>query len=208
MVPEAMTAPSTARKRVSILPELDHMLWNIRKEDFAVNYIFGKTAEAKGVIAGGSGKQVWAIWMRRYYSHPDLSDEGPSGGNVLYIFRLVVEGDDTTNQPYGDQLLPATDEYVDRVAAFKAVIGAARAEAGKWCLCQVQLWDPSPFMQGLLRQSGHTATHIKRHTHNIASMLWFKEEVNGADETPCWINEHYAWCWAVSWSCFDWAPPK
>ena len=61
MVPEAMTAPSTARKRVSILPELDHMLWNIRKEDFAVNYIFGKTAEAKGAIAGSSGKQVWAI---------------------------------------------------------------------------------------------------------------------------------------------------
>ena len=109
--------------------------------------------------------------MRRYYSHPDLSDEGPSDGNVLYIFRLVVEGDDTTNQPYGDQLLPATDEYVDQAAAFKAVIGAAQAEAGKWCLCHAQLWDPSPFMQGLLRQSGLTATHIKRHTHNIASML-------------------------------------
>ncbi|EXU96466.1 hypothetical protein X797_010427 [Metarhizium robertsii] len=57
--------PSTARKRVVILPSRDHMLWHIRKEDFVTDYIFGQKS-AKGAIAGNPGKQVWAVWVRRY----------------------------------------------------------------------------------------------------------------------------------------------
>lgn len=44
-----------------ILPDLDYMLWHIRKEEFATNYIFGEKAEAKGTIAGVPGKQVWIV---------------------------------------------------------------------------------------------------------------------------------------------------
>ncbi|KAI1357747.1 hypothetical protein F5Y08DRAFT_142479 [Xylaria arbuscula] len=192
---KAMAAPSTRRKRVTILPDLDHMLWHVRKEDFAVKYIFGKTAEAKGAIAGSPGKQVWAIWVRRYYSHPNHLEEGQEDGNVLYILRLVVEGDDTANQPYDDQLPPTTDAYTDQAAALKAVMQAAQAEAAKWCLSQVQLWEPSPLIQKLLKQSGLPALHVERQKHSIASVLWFEEEHDGVEEAPCWVNnEYYAWC--------------
>ncbi|KAI1110701.1 hypothetical protein F5Y14DRAFT_443834 [Nemania sp. NC0429] len=210
IVRSAMATPGTVRKRVVILPDLDHMLWHIRKEDFAVDYIFGgKKAEAKGAIAGSPGKQVWAVWVRRYYGHPDRSDEegeeeggnGNGNGNVLYILRLVVEGDDTANRPHESRQLPpaATDAYVDQAAALKAVIQAAQAEAAKWRLGQVKLWEPSPLVQSLLEQSDLGATRVERQESSIASVLWFREDGVGddedEDEAPVWVNnEYYAWC--------------
>ncbi|KAI1748629.1 hypothetical protein F4782DRAFT_516170 [Xylaria castorea] len=196
MVRTAMAMPSTVRKRMVILPDLDHMLWHIRKEDFAVNYIFSKKAEAKGAIAGSPGKQVWAVWVRRYYGHPDYPDEEEEdGGNVLYILRLVVEGDDTANRPHESQLPPVTDAYMEQAAALKAVLQAAQAEAAKWRLGQVKLWEPSPLVQSLLEQSDLDATQVERQEYSIASVLWFREDGDGEDEAPVWVNnEHYAWC--------------
>ncbi|KAJ8121402.1 hypothetical protein ONZ43_g2131 [Nemania bipapillata] len=196
MIRTAMAMPSTARKRMVILPDLDHMLWHIRKEDFAVNYIFGKKAEAKGAIAGNPGKQVWAVWVRRYYGHPDHPDEGgEDGGNVLYILRLVVEGDTTANRPHEGQLVPATNAYMEQAASLKAVLQTAQAEAAKWRLDQVKLWEPSPLVQSLLEQSDLGATQVERHEHSIASVLWFREDGDRKDEAPVWVNnEYYAWC--------------
>ncbi|RYP86817.1 hypothetical protein DL769_000662 [Monosporascus sp. CRB-8-3] len=196
MVCKAMATPSTARKRVVILPDLDHMLWHIRKEDFVTNHIFGKKAEAKGAIAGSPGKQVWAVWVHRYYGHPDHPDEEEEdGGNVLYILRLVVEGDDTANKPHEGQLPPSTDAYVGQAAALKAVLQAAQAEAAEWRLDHVELWEPSPLVQSLLGQSGLDATRVERQERSIASALWFKEDGDAVDEAPVWVNnEHYAWC--------------
>ncbi len=196
MVYKAMTTPSTVRKRVVILPDLDHMLWHIRKEDFATNHIFGEKAKSKGAIAGSPGKQVWAIWVRRYYGHPDhLNEEEEDGGNVLYILRLVVEGDDTANKPHDGQLASPTDSYMEQAAALKAVIQAAQAEAAGWRLDHVELWEPSPLVASLLGQSGLDATRVERHERNIASVLWFKEDGDAVDEASAWVNnEYYAWC--------------
>ncbi|KAI1736442.1 hypothetical protein F4680DRAFT_432170 [Xylaria scruposa] len=195
MVRKAMTTPSTMRKRVVILPDVDHMLWHIRKEDFAVKSIFGNKAEAKGAIAGSPGKQVWTVWARRYYRHPDEEGVDGENGNVLYILRLVVEGDDTANRPHEGQSPPATDAYVDQAVALKAVLQAAQAEAAKWRLGCVHLWEPSPLVQSLLGQTGLDATHVERQESSIASLLWFREEGDDVDETPTWINnERYAWC--------------
>lgn len=196
MVRTAMAMPSTVRKRMVILPDFDHMLWHIRKEDFAANYIFGKKAEAKGAIAGSPGKQVWALWVRRYYEYPDHPNgEEEGGGNVLYILRLVVEGDDTANRPHEGQLPPATDAYTEQAAALKAVLQAAQAEAAKWRLGKVKLWEPSPLVQSLLEQSDLDATRVERQEHSIASVLWFREDGEGEDEAPVWLNnQYYAWC--------------
>ncbi|RYC57165.1 hypothetical protein CHU98_g9046 [Xylaria longipes] len=196
MVRKAMATPSTTRKRVVILPDLDHMLWHIRKEDFVTDYIFGKKAEAKGGIAGSPGKQVWAVWAHRYYGHPDHPDEeGKDGGNVLYILRLVVEGDDTANKPHECQLPPAIDACVEQAAALKAVLQAAQAEAVEWRLDHVGLWEPSPLVRSLLGQSGLDATWAERQKRSVASVLWFGEDGDAVDEDPAWVNnEHYAWC--------------
>ncbi|KAK7938050.1 uncharacterized protein PG986_014918 [Apiospora aurea] len=160
MVRRAMATPSTIQKRVVILPELDHMLWHIRKEDFATKHIFGKKAEAKGVIAGNPGKQVWAYWVRRYYKHPDHPfDE--DGGNVLYILRLVIEGDFTANKPSEGHLsLAAIEAYTEQAAALQAVLQAAQTEAARWRLDHVHLWEPSPLVHSLLEQSSFNTAWV------------------------------------------------
>lgn len=124
MVHKAMTmpSPSTTQTRVMILPGLDYMLWHIRKEDFAADRIFGKKAEVKGAMAGSPGKQVWAIWVRRYYGHPGNhpveNEEKKDGGNVLYTLRIVMEDDETANKPHDEsQSPPPTDAYEEQTAA-------------------------------------------------------------------------------------------
>ncbi|KAI0976566.1 hypothetical protein F4678DRAFT_413769 [Xylaria arbuscula] len=206
MIYGAMATPSTARKRVVVLPNLEHMLWHIRKEDFATKYIFGKTPLAKGAIAGNLGKQVWAIWTHRYYQHPDHSDEGnelperldespEDSGNPLYILRLVVEGDDTANKPHDGQSPPSTKRYSEQAAALRAVLQAAQAEAAQWRLDHVVLWEPSPLVHSLIKQGGLEATWIEREEHAIVSTLWFREDGDAVGEAPILVNnEYYAWC--------------
>ncbi|KAI0109693.1 hypothetical protein GGR51DRAFT_104155 [Nemania sp. FL0031] len=195
MIHEAMATPSTARRRVVVLPDLDHMLWHIRKEDFATNYIFGKKPQAKGVIAGNPGKQVWAVWVHRYYRHPDHPERGNGDANILYILRLVVEGDHTANKPHEGEAPPQTDAYVEQAMALRAVLQAAQAEAAEWRLDYVNLWEPSSLVQSLIEESGLGATWTEREENSIASALWFGEDGDAVDEAPVWINnQHYAWC--------------
>ncbi|KAK8057689.1 hypothetical protein PG996_011626 [Apiospora saccharicola] len=196
MIRKAMAtpSPSTTQNRVVILPDLDHILWHIRKEDFATDHIFGKRVEVKGAIAGSPGKQVWAVWVRRYYRHPgdhsDKDKEMQDGENVLYILRLAMEGDETANRPHeGSQPPPRTDAYTEQAAALQAVLRAAQAEATEWRLDHVHLWEPSPLVRRLLGQSSLDATWVERHECSIASALWFTKDA------PVWVNnEYYAWC--------------
>ncbi|KAI3538724.1 hypothetical protein CABS01_13312 [Colletotrichum abscissum] len=197
MIQNDMATPSPSRKRVVILPDLNHMLWHIRKEDFATKQIFSKKAVIKGVITGVAGKQVWATWVRRYYRHPDPhSIESADDKNVLYILRLVVEGDETANKPREANITISMKDYAEQAAALKAVMQAAQAEAADWRLDQVQLWDPSPMVKSLLDQSDLDAVYVERQSHSIASLLWFEDgEDLGAEDAPILINnEHYAWC--------------
>ncbi|KAF2787555.1 hypothetical protein K505DRAFT_396426 [Melanomma pulvis-pyrius CBS 109.77] len=56
LVKRLMAVPSKGdKKRVTIIPNLEHMLWHIRKEDFATNYLFGNIPHAKGGIIGKPG---------------------------------------------------------------------------------------------------------------------------------------------------------
>lgn len=221
MVHAAMATPcsATARRRVVVLPDLEHMLWHIRKADFATAYIFGKIPAAKGAAAGSApGKQVWAIWTHRYYGHPDHVDEavegvGEAGGNVLYILRLVVEGDGTANRPREEGRLPPlpmtekeTEEYTERKEALEAVLRAAQSEAAEWRLDSVKLWEPSPLVERMIEESGIEGVEwVEREEESIASALWFEEGGEGEDgggggdgddgEGVVWVNnEHYAWC--------------
>ncbi|KAK7444943.1 hypothetical protein Landi51_08301 [Colletotrichum acutatum] len=192
-----MATPSASRKRVVILPDLDHMLWHVHKEDFATKQIFGKKAVINGAIAGAAGKQVWATWVLRYYRHPNHhSTEDADDKSVLYILRLVVEGDETANKPREGNITMPMEDYAEQAAALKAVLQAAQAEAADWRLDQVQLWDPSPMVKCLLDRSGLDAVYIERQSHSIASLLSFEDgEGLGSEDAPILINnEHYAWC--------------
>ncbi|KAI0173879.1 hypothetical protein BJ166DRAFT_131426 [Pestalotiopsis sp. NC0098] len=192
MIRTAMRVPVSAQRRVVILPDLRQILWHIRKEDFVTRHVFGSTPHVKGAIAGEPGKQVWAVWAHRYYRHPDHPGQDE---NVLYILRLVVEGDETATKPHADQPSLSTEAYIEQAAALKAVLQAAQAEAAQWRLDRVDLWEPSPLVQSLVRQDGFDCTRVERQEGCIASALWFVKGNDVAGTAPAWVNnEHYAWC--------------
>lgn len=180
-----------AKKLITIAPDLDHMLWHVRKEDFATEYLFGKKPLAKGAIAGPPGSQVWAVWTHRYYMHP----KAESPNNVLYILRLVVEGDDSGNQPPsskgdGNQL----EKQARQVESLVAVLQCTQAEAAEWRLNHVKLWEPSPWVQDVIRESNISHRKVEREDDSIANSLWYDGN-NEEEAITVWINnEHYAWC--------------
>lgn len=195
MIRKAMATPSEVRKHVVVLPDLDHMIWHIRKEDFVTDYLFGKNPGVRGVIAGSPGKQVWAVWVRRYFKHPENPVEAElDDASGLYILRLVVEGDETANKPYG-QLPLSTGAYLKQAAELKAVLQAAQAEAAEWRLGRMKLWEPSPLVESLLRKSGLDAIRVERTETFVSCAQWYSEDSEVAEDAPAWVNnEHYAWC--------------
>ncbi|KAL8697456.1 MAG: hypothetical protein Q9201_007121 [Fulgogasparrea decipioides] len=185
------TSTDGVKKLVTILPDLDHMLWHIGKENFATERLFSKKPRAKGAIAGLPGNQVWAIWTHRYYMHPDA--ESPS--NVLYILRLVVEGDSCANKPSSTSENGFQTNKQDRqVASLIAVLQYAQAEAAEWRLDYIKLWEPTPWVQDVIMKSNINHCIVEREEDSIASSLWYNEN-GGYKAAPVWINnEHYAWC--------------
>ncbi|EMD63278.1 hypothetical protein COCSADRAFT_38142 [Bipolaris sorokiniana ND90Pr] len=193
LVRSQMSVPAGEIKntRFTIMPNVDHMGWHIGKEQFATDYLFGKTPTAKGVIAGSPGKQVWATWVHRYYGPPGAE----KSSNVLYILRLVVEGDETaTRLPRDTAKRPEKDVYETRIELLKAVLQAAQAEAAEWKLDVVELWDPTPLVLGMLKDSELEYTITEREKKHIASLLWYDQQGGISKEQPLWMNnEHYAW---------------
>ena len=192
MIRSALTCPAPgSRRRVAILPDLDHMLWNIRKEDFATRHLFGKAPQAKGAIAGPAGDQVWAIWTHRYYDRPDAA----SPDNVLYILRLVVERDGSANR---DPSSAAGFEmggrlHAEQIGYLGAVLQAAQAEAAEWKLHHVKLWEPSPWVRAAVAELGIAHDVVERREDSIACSMWF-DDPDGAPQTTWVNNERYAWC--------------
>ena len=189
------------RRRVTILPDLDHMLWHIRKEDFAARHLFGGSMpEIKGAIAGTSpGSQVWAIWKRRWYARPGAGPEAGGPDNVLYILRLVVERDGSANGGGGtgeeEEFKMDAGLQAEQVERLAAVLQAARAQAAEWQLDRVRLWAPSPWVRDAVAQLGMDYEVVERREDGVASALWYGDEGADGDAPTTWVNnEHYAWC--------------
>ena len=143
-------------KQITILSELDQMLWRIEKEQFATEQLFGKTPRAKGAIAGPLGSQVWT---NRYYGHPNAE----SPGNILYILQFVDEGYDSANTPPSIKNKHLQTTLPDKQAScLVAVLEYARAEAAEWRLNQLRLWEPSPWVQRVITESKITHCVFER----------------------------------------------
>jgi hypothetical protein len=192
MLRDTMAAtPSDGSIRMAIVPDVEHMLTHHAKEEIACDYIFGETPTAKGAIAGSSKNKVWAIWTHRYYHHPDSKDPH----NVLYILRLVIESDPTATRLLADaQLRPSKHIYDETLESLKAVLQAAQAEAAKWELDVVQIWDPTQLAKDLLAKSELDHVEVERQEEHIASLLWYDKHGEMGCKPPLWVNcEHYAW---------------
>ena len=118
-----------------------------------------------------------------------------SSSNVLYILRLVVEGDDHANKsPSTGENGVQTEEQLRQADSLVAVLQYAQAEAAEWRLDYIKLWEPSPWVQDVLTKSNLDHCTVEREEDSIASVLWYTGN-GGFEAAPVWINnEHYAWC--------------
>ena len=192
LVRSRMSIPTEeAKTRFTIIPDVDHVLWHISKEEFAAKHLFDRMPDSKGARAGPPGSQVCALWTHRYYSHPDAG----TPQNVLYILRLVVEVDETATRLSSDATKrPETVIYEQQTAYLRAILQAAQTEAKRWKLDVVKLWDPTPLVLDMLAQSGLEFDVVERENDSIASLLWYDTDGGVSDERPLWLNnEHYAW---------------
>jgi hypothetical protein len=185
-----MAVPSEdTTKRVTIIPDINHMLWHIKKEEFATDHLFGKIPLAKGAIIGEPGRQIWAIWAHRYYDHPDSA----SPENVLYILRLCVENDETATRLESDADKVHIEQYEEQVGYLKAVLQAAQGEAALWKLNYVRIWDPTPLVRKMITNSGIEHIVVEREEDSIASGMWY-DNTGKVGEAPLWVNnEYYTW---------------
>ncbi|MCJ1280203.1 hypothetical protein MMC21_008030 [Puttea exsequens] len=177
-VRENMVGSSPGKTRMMIVPDINHMMWHISKEEFVCQKIFGKVPQAKGAIAGDRGCRVWAIWVHRYYIHPDSASED----STSYILRFIVE-----NQT------PTAAQIEIQVRSVKKILHAAQTEAAKWNLHCVKLWHPTPLLRELVGLSGLAYRLVEREKDNIACLKWFQEGIGEPDNVEWVLSEKYAW---------------
>ena len=179
MIRRAMTKTSSKKSLMMLVPDLDHMLWHHRKEEFACDKLFGKHPVVKGVMTGELNDRMWVIWTHRYYGQP----RAISLNNTLYILRVVIENQSS------DQ-----EQREHQVEQMRAILRAAQHEAAEWKLDYVKLWDPAHLIQDIVERTGIQHRRVERDEESIASLLWFGDG-SGKDDTIEWLgNEKYGWC--------------
>ena len=184
MVRKDLTRTSSSGKtRMMLVPDLDHMLWHHKKEEFVCGKLFGKQPAVKGVIVGETSNRIWAIWTHRFYGDP----ESASSENTLYVLRLVIENGITASATDAEQ-------RKGRVEQMSAILQAAQDEAARWKLQRVVMWDPSPLVLKLVEETGIEHRRVEREHEGIASLLWYGKG-SGKEDTLEWLgNEKYGWC--------------
>lgn len=179
---ELTSTPLNGKIRMMLVPDLDHMLWHHKKEEFVCEKLFGKQPRIKGAIVGQHHNRMWAIWTHRFYGPPGSA----SSENTLYILRLVIENQATKSTNDADR-----ERQVEQM---RAVLQAAQDEAAEWKLHRVMMWDPTPLVLDLVGQTGIRHHRIERDQEGIASLLWYGEG-SGKEDTLEWLgNEKYGWC--------------
>lgn len=179
MIWRAMTSSSSRKPLMMLVPDLDHMLWHHRKEEFACDKLFGNHPHAKGVMTGEPNDRIWVIWTHRYYGRP----RAISMNNTLYILRVVIEN--KSKDP---------EQREHQVEQMRAILWAAQHEAAEWKLDGVKIWDPAHLIQDMVERTGIQHRRVERDEESIASLLWFGDG-SGKDDTVEWLgNEKYGWC--------------
>ncbi|CAK7227946.1 hypothetical protein SEUCBS140593_006747 [Sporothrix eucalyptigena] len=180
---------SLAGPSVTLVPDLNTMLWHLMREDYMTKHIFSKTPMVRGALCtlntpAGKQRSMWVIWTRGYYSGlKSLNGEG----NTLYILHVVLEDlDDDFPADPGE--VPISQQHVD---GFAAIIRMAQGEAAEWRCGEVQLWNPTPAQRILAERSGIAYKEVAREKDSIPSLRWHG---TGASEDVDWVaNEKFGW---------------
>lgn len=190
---------SLAGPSVTLVPDLNTMLWHLMREDYMTKHIFGKTPTVRGALCTlnnapttsptgevmvGKQRSIWVIWTRGYYSGlKTLNGEG----NTLYILHVVLEDlDDDFPADPGE--VPISQQHVD---GFAAIVRMAQGEAAAWRCGEVQLWNPTPAQRILAERSGIAYKEVVRDKDSIPSLRWHG---TGLSEDVDWVaNEKFGW---------------
>lgn len=163
------------RPQFAFVPNYDIIRWHLYRDEFIANRVFKDQEQTaiKGAVAGPEGKRVWAIWTRNYRGVGDDADK-----NTMYILRLVVEDDSVPQEELS--------------ASLAAVMHKAQTEAKQWRLGKIELWNPTPTMDALIKKSGLEHDVIERQKDSIPSLMWHGE--NETSEVVWVANEKFCWC--------------
>lgn len=189
LIREALIHVRDGKTHVCLLPDHETIQWHHVRENFMCGKIFGKQPTIRGAILGEPGHRVWAVWTRSFY--------GPlvaASGNTLHILRLVIEdersqGDITVK---AGEPLHNEDWLNDHARRLKEILQIAQAEAAEWKLLHVELWNPTPLVQALIRRTDLKHSNVERETESIPSLMWYGE--GKVDELEWVGNEKFGWC--------------
>ena len=186
-VRETPLAPGTFA-RVLFLPTYAQAAWHFGAEEFIAASIFPPShapsvaVEFKGAM-GASGR-VWAYWVH------DFSDD------KLTLLRTglprrVEHGGEGADGEVAER--EATEELAD-------VLRAAQAEAGRWGLAKVTMWNPDERTREACAKVlglalGKEVEIRERLEGSIPCLRWKGGKGPGDAETIEWVAlEKYTWC--------------
>lgn len=162
--------------RLAWIPDIATMTWHHAREEFLASELLEKTPEIKGaLIKSETGASTWCIWSRIFSKNQKE--------NVLYILRIVVEGEDHT----GKHLNP---QHVEQVAA---CLSAAQEQANQWGMQSVDIRNPSSTVMAACQQLRPGLELIHRDQESIACLNWYGEQP-GLDRIEWVANEKFGWC--------------
>ncbi|KAI9722014.1 MAG: hypothetical protein M1812_001974 [Candelaria pacifica] len=164
---------------VALIPDAKTMQWHHAREPFIAQELRLESPVIKGALIGSeAGKRVWCIWTRKWGG-----GDGEDHGNILFILRLVIEGQ---TEPESEQ--------IDQVAV---LLAEAQRQSSLWNMREVQIWNPSSVTLKAAQRLLPTANVEEREEDSITSLMWYGDGVGHDDGSAniTWIgNEKYGWC--------------
>lgn len=161
------------KPQLAFTPNHDLLRWALFRDEFIASRLFKgqELTKVKGAVIGPEGKHVWAIWARSFYNAEAVDK------NTMYILRLVFEDESAPRE--------------ELAASFAAIMHNAQAEARLARIGKIELWNPTPVMDALIKESGLDHDLAERQNDSIPSLMWFGEGDNSQVE---WVaNEKYCW---------------
>ena len=171
---------------VCLVPDWETLQWHHAREEFiAKELLGGKVPEIKGAyIQLPDRSSLWCVWTRIFGSE----------SNSLHILRLAIEGEEELSAEHSHGLANGEGGEKDRqkVLAIASLLREAQAEAAKWDMKDVHVWNPTPLVvQAAQKIEPQNAGITHREEESIASLRWHQEDSTNIE----WLgNEKYGWC--------------
>lgn len=211
LVREHLAVKPAKKIDVAIVPDGAIMDWHHSREELLGQELFGRKPEIKGAIIGEvPGRRAWCIWTRVWLSTGSQKHMEKSQKNTLYILRLVVEdGIEFGEAPGAATTAQSKLLFEEQTSKVLALLLAAEAEASKWHMHDVQIWNPTQVVQSagqrILRSSSSGSStarvqFVEREEESITSLMWYPTASDASPKSTTWCdiewvaNEKYCWC--------------